>query len=217
MFNYAENSYFNWAFGNLKKILVLMVFSVLLLVPVGMQNASALNLSWSGTGSSGADPLGHTWLVNFFGTNNWGTPGVGAGQLTFLGNDWVSDFHFTVNSLPPGCEIDPGGNTQFLADNGNSLWDKTITGNTVWFVAADQVADRLDPGQLFFVNVHFTCDITTIDFDAEWTMGPQLVGGYSLPIDSTSLILAGAQMTAAWMIPVIIAGIGFAIVIVRKF
>jgi len=45
----------------------------------------------------------------------------------------------------------------------------------------------------------------------------QLVGGTILPIDSTSLILAGAQMTAAWMIPVIIAGVGIAIVITRKF
>jgi len=44
-----------------------------------------------------------------------------------------------------------------------------------------------------------------------------LIGGTLLPIDSTSLILAGAQMTAAWMIPVIIAGIGIAIVIARKF
>jgi len=50
-----------------------------------------------------------------------------------------------------------------------------------------------------------------------WQPVSVLIGGTLLPIDSTSLILAGAQMTAAWMIPVIIAGIGFAIVIVRKF
>ena len=43
------------------------------------------------------------------------------------------------------------------------------------------------------------------------------VGGELLPLDSTALILAGAQMNAAWMIPVIVSGIGFAIVIARKF
>jgi len=43
------------------------------------------------------------------------------------------------------------------------------------------------------------------------------VGGSLIPIDTTSLLLAGTQMTAAWMIPVIVAGIGFAIVIARKF
>ena len=44
-----------------------------------------------------------------------------------------------------------------------------------------------------------------------------LVGGSLIPIDMTMVLLAGTQMTAAWMIPVIIAGIGFAIVIARKF
>jgi len=44
-----------------------------------------------------------------------------------------------------------------------------------------------------------------------------LIGGTLVPIDTTSLLLVGAQSTAAWMIPVIIAGIGIAIVIARKF
>ena len=43
------------------------------------------------------------------------------------------------------------------------------------------------------------------------------VGGTFEGVDTTSLIVAGAQMNAAWMIPVIVAGIGFAIVIARKF
>jgi len=43
------------------------------------------------------------------------------------------------------------------------------------------------------------------------------IGGELLPIDSTALLLAGAQMNAAWMIPVIVSAIGFAIVIARKF
>jgi len=44
-----------------------------------------------------------------------------------------------------------------------------------------------------------------------------VVGGELLPIDTSALLLAGAQMNAAWMIPVIVSGIGFAIVIARKF
>jgi len=43
------------------------------------------------------------------------------------------------------------------------------------------------------------------------------VGGELIPLDTTSLLLAGAQMNAAWMIPVIVSGIGFAIVLARKF
>jgi len=43
------------------------------------------------------------------------------------------------------------------------------------------------------------------------------VGGSFIPIDKTSLLLAGAQMNAAWMIPVIVFAIGIGIVITRKF
>jgi len=44
-----------------------------------------------------------------------------------------------------------------------------------------------------------------------------MIGGESIPIDTTMVLLAGSQMTAAWMIPVIVAGIGIGIVIARKF
>jgi len=43
------------------------------------------------------------------------------------------------------------------------------------------------------------------------------VGGELIPIDSIMVLLAGTQMNAAWMIPVIVSGIGIAIVIARKF
>jgi len=42
------------------------------------------------------------------------------------------------------------------------------------------------------------------------------VGGTSIPIEQTSLILTGAQMTASWLIPVIVAGAGIVLVFVRK-
>jgi len=43
------------------------------------------------------------------------------------------------------------------------------------------------------------------------------VGGEMINVDSTALILAGTQNTAAWMIPVIVSVIGIGIVISRKF
>jgi len=46
---------------------------------------------------------------------------------------------------------------------------------------------------------------------------PAVVGGSGFVIDKTALLVSGAQMNAAWMIPVIVSGIGFAIVIARKF
>ncbi len=44
----------------------------------------------------------------------------------------------------------------------------------------------------------------------------QLVGGTIIPIDTTSLLLVGAQMTTAWLIPAIVSAIGIGIVIARK-
>jgi len=43
------------------------------------------------------------------------------------------------------------------------------------------------------------------------------IGGELLPLDTTMVLLAGTHAVAAWMIPVIVSGIGFAIVIARKF
>ena len=43
------------------------------------------------------------------------------------------------------------------------------------------------------------------------------VSGEFIGIETTSVLAAGAQYTAAWMIPVIVSAIGIAIVIARKF
>ncbi len=43
------------------------------------------------------------------------------------------------------------------------------------------------------------------------------IGGEILTVGSTSVLAAGAQYTAAWMIPVIVSAIGIGIVIARKF
>ena len=47
---------------------------------------------------------------------------------------------------------------------------------------------------------------------------PTMIGGTMIPIDSTALLLAGAQSTASWMIPVIVSaiGIGLAVFTLRK-
>lgn len=44
-----------------------------------------------------------------------------------------------------------------------------------------------------------------------------VVGGELIPLDTTMILLVGTHSLAAWMIPVIVSGIGFAIVILRKF
>ena len=46
---------------------------------------------------------------------------------------------------------------------------------------------------------------------------PMMVGGDIIPLDTTMILVAGTQTTAAWMIPIIVSAIGIAIVIARKF
>jgi len=43
------------------------------------------------------------------------------------------------------------------------------------------------------------------------------VGGTFEGVNTTTLLVSGAQMNAAWMIPVIVSAIGIGIVIARKF
>jgi len=44
-----------------------------------------------------------------------------------------------------------------------------------------------------------------------------MVGGDMNPVDTTMVLVAGTHSVAAWMIPVIVSGIGIGIVIARKF
>ncbi len=45
----------------------------------------------------------------------------------------------------------------------------------------------------------------------------RMVGGSGMAIDKTSLLVYGVETNSFWIIPVIVSGIGFAIVIARKF
>ncbi len=42
------------------------------------------------------------------------------------------------------------------------------------------------------------------------------VGGTYIPIDQTALLLAGAQSISMWMIPVVIAGIGIGVFVIKR-
>jgi len=43
-----------------------------------------------------------------------------------------------------------------------------------------------------------------------------VVGGFVVPIDSSALLLAGVQSISMWMIPVVVAGIGIGIFIIKR-
>lgn len=45
----------------------------------------------------------------------------------------------------------------------------------------------------------------------------KMIGGELIAIDTTSVLLAGAQMTSAWLVPIIVSVIGIGIILARKF
>ncbi len=59
--------------------------------------------------------------------------------------------------------------------------------------------------------------VMDIDFGNVMDTDGQAIGGELIPLDTTMVLVAGSQNTAAWMIPVIVSAIGIGIVIARKF
>ncbi len=89
-------------------------------------------------------------------------------------------------------------------------------------IAYCSIKDR-DTFKIFVMNPdgndvkNISLPLGAFDCSPDWGAAMIMVGGKILPIDSTSLLLAGTFSTVAWIIPVIVAAAGFGIVIARKF
>ena len=206
----------------------LIAFSVLLLVPVGTQNAFALACfstvagtwnapsTWGATCGGGVpDDLGDTAVIlgpgNVQLNNDFVVSTVAVAEGGSLSiNAKLTAQPLTVDSISNlfiNCNgelvLTEGGSNAGLITNHGIL--QTITGATFTNTGTYQSS-----GTDIFVGPFTGNVIVPIASIC-------LIGGTLVPIDTTSLLLVGAQSTAAWMIPVIIAGIGIAIVIARKF
>ena len=61
--------------------------------------------------------------------------------------------------------------------------------------------------------------LTTMTFVEIWTTSfgePIPIGGTNIPIDQSALLLAGVQSISMWMIPVVIAGIGIGVFVIKR-
>ena len=138
--------------------------------------------------------------------------------VVFIGSTFVSDHNPEVfiwidkDGIGPLTLADRFG--PFPAVNGNNDYSVNLSGYTAG-ESAMRVRICTDLTTCDTPTGHAT-DGEVEDYKVFIMQGP-VVGGSIIPIDTTSLLLAGTQMTASWMIPVIVAGIGFAIVIARKF
>ena len=120
---------------------------------------------------------------------------------------FTGDASFFTNIPCNELGIDVSLQTNSISDN---LWqgDETITntGGNPGTTTCEQLLT------VFPVTGGADTNIQTIIVTTSTT----LVGGEFLPIDSTALLLAGAQMTAAWLIPVLVAGAGIGLFVVSR-
>jgi len=158
-----------------------------------------------------------------------------------MGTVTTSQFAFADGSNVTPAECDPGDfKDDDIPDSATMSTDPDNTGMIINGLCIKAGGGMDDHGEFFTTNQNPTPDgcfiisglgtteaKVTEDFDTgencmnlshvDYVKNGVIVGGYLISIDTTAVLLAGAQFTAAWIIPVIVAGIGFAIVIARKF
>jgi len=256
----------------LKKITtMIIVFSVLLLVPVGVQNSFAVIfggidfpdgvssfadavITYDNTFSGGPAPTDADFLdpTKSLGPPDFASPigsvSLGRGgllEVEFVDNvltnsgDAALDLH--IFEVGPDVEdtfiaIRPTAATDLLLGlafdaNGDGFYEiGKVFGSTdsididsifpaaaagTYMFDAVQLIDDFAEGQSIGPTVGADIDsVGAITSMAPPPLGP--VGGELIPLDTTMVLAAGTQYTAAWMIPTIVSAIGIGLVITRK-
>jgi len=132
---------------------------------------------------------GETWSYNadggaasYLGLNDWGSPGVGAGtvsygesipaigfEITFSGGGTIDPAQITVGN-GAGCVGGTGGGTTFCSAYPVTLWTATLVGpDTILFM---DPSGTLTSSDIYFVNVFFD-GATPTGFQGEWITAPE--------------------------------------------
>ena len=223
----------------MNKIFLPLVFGALLLIPSfgavygGFQIPISATTIWVGQGD------GQSWSD----INNWDRQVIVSLDNTLLFNHALPEIcdlviidnndinpvtvHFNIPSFQLGNEMQIGADDTLVIDSGTTfnhtpdpfcqplnLFVETIVNNGNLNVFGTLINNGA------FINNGAVLDCGIISGNVlplPGIVNQCPVGGELIPLDTSSLLLAGAQMNAAWMIPVIVSGIGFAIVIARKF
>jgi len=132
-------------------------------------------------------------------------------------DDLVVDYSFTDSDVNVTATlVDSGGDRAsllgLLLDNTNSLTSLKFDLDAFVVENGALNLDDIDEISINFTNVNVATDFTIEKIHI--TM--QMVGGEMYPVDTTALLLAGAELNAIWILPAIAAiGIG-AFVVTRK-
>ena len=182
---------------------------------LGMAAAGAAHADYafSGSGSSGT-LVGpdEGWTFNFDGgqlENDWGSPGVGAGertydesqqafgmQISFSGGGTIDVPSVAVGN-GAGCVGSTFGGTTFCTDNPVDIWTATVVNPTTINFIAQNPSFFLNQGQLYFVNVFFTGAAPT-SFTGKWITTFTGGGGPGVPEPASwALMISGFGLAGA--------------------
>jgi hypothetical protein len=85
---------------------------------------------------------------------------------------------------------------------------------------SDQLTDvMLEPGVPFDFEIDFLFGNNGLEklcVPALKTIQDIVIGGFDIPINTSSLLLAGVSSVSMWMIPVVIAGVGIGIFVIKR-
>jgi hypothetical protein len=135
--------------------------------------------------------------------------------------------HFDISYFQLGNEMQIGSDDTFVIDSGNTF-DHTPDRSCPTLNAAAETIVNAGNFNVFgtllnngaFINIGAVLDCGIISGNVlpiQGIVNRCAVGGEMIPLDTTMVLLAGSQMTASWMIPIIVSGIGIGIVLARKF
>ena len=162
-----------------KRLIALGLLSCLAATP-----AAGVVVPFGGV-ANGADPLGDNWLTS---SVHWGEPGYLAGSIPFnplmvtngAGN-YATSFSFTflkgvagtIDQTPSFTPFGSGPETRLTNLTDGVAWLVSYADGNVTFTARNMAA-KLDPGDLFFVNVKFTgfVDPLRFSFAGLWDDAP---------------------------------------------
>jgi len=199
----------------LDKLLPLLAFSILLLVPVGAQNAFADTMS-IGPGASVTVESGSTITIDSDDSpntlTNKGTLAVEDG-----GNVVITKEGNFFNDCDATTSLDAGGAIQIgsfgallatLTNHGSVLGPGQIDfiADTIQVKNSDILTAVLNPA----VAIMSIASICSVDDGT-------VVGGVFIPIDTTALFLVSAQSSMIWLLPaVLIVGASIILLKTRK-
>jgi len=113
---------------------------------------------------------------------------------------------YDLGLIPPQVRVQPS--------SGNCVLDQRFDEPRYFF--EDWICHPNPFNEQVWISFEPGTELSEVIIDSV-SFGEPRVGGIFEGVDTTSLLVAGAQMNAAWMIPVIVSAIGIGIVIARKF